>query len=99
MATLEETTGWLKARGEALGALEQSVKLDLKGEGFIHVGRDGVTNEDAPADLVVRVSLDDLQALAERRLDPARAMLTGRLKLSNMGLAMKMKPMLKTLFG
>lgn len=99
MATLEEATGWLAARGEALKGLEQTVKLDLKGQGFIHVSREGVTNEDAPADLVVRVSLDDLKALADRRLDPARAMLTGRLKLSNMGLAMKMKPVLKTLFG
>lgn len=99
MATLDEVTGWLNGKSAALTDLDQSILIDTKGEGFIYVTREGATNEEAPADLTIRVSLGDLVALGERRLDPAKAMFTGRLKLSNMGLAMKIQPVLKALFG
>lgn len=99
MATLEDVTGWLNGKSAALADLDQSILIDLKGEGFLHVTREGVTNEDKPADLTIRVTLADLVALGERRLDPAKAMFTGRLKLSSMGMAMKIQPVLKTLFG
>jgi putative sterol carrier protein len=58
-----------------------------------------VTNEDGPADLTVRVSRKDLGALARRELDPTRAMMSGRLKLSDMGLAMKLQPQIQALFA
>jgi putative sterol carrier protein len=99
MNTLEEVTGWLNARSGALQDLEQTIGIDLKGAGFIHIDRAGATNEQKPADLTIRVSLADLVALGERKLDPAKAMFTGRLKLSNMGMAMKLQPILKALFG
>jgi putative sterol carrier protein len=99
MATLEEITERIRraaASGEGVG---QSLKLDLKGEGFIHIDGASVTNENAPADLVVTISRKDLEALGRRELDPMRAMMTGRMKLSDIGLAMKLAPNIQTLFS
>jgi putative sterol carrier protein len=104
MATLEELTE--RIRNAAASAarpdgpvLGKSIKLDLKGEGFIHVDGAAVTNEDKPADLTVTVAMKDLKALGKGELDPARAMMTGRLKLSDMGLAMKLQPAIQLLFS
>jgi putative sterol carrier protein len=104
MATLEELTDRIRqaAASEADSdrpVLGKSIKLDLKGEGFIHVDGAAVTNEDRPADLTVTVALKDLRALGKGELDPARAMMTGRLKLSDMGLAMKLQPAIQLLFA
>jgi putative sterol carrier protein len=99
MATLEEITSRVRsaaAGGEGLG---RSVKLDLKGEGFIHIDGALVSNEDAPADLVVSVSRRDLVAIGRRELDPMRAVMTGRMRLSDMGLAMSLGPRIQTLFA
>ena len=58
MATLEELTDRIRraAASEQRG-LGNTIKLDLKGEGFIHVDGAAVTNEDKPADLTVTVAL------------------------------------------
>ena len=104
MATLDELTDRIRqAAASDVGAhpliLGKSIKLDLKGEGFIHVDGSSVTNEDKPADLTVTVALKDLKALGKGELDPTRAMMTGRLKLSDMGLAMKLQPAIQSLFS
>ena len=99
MATLEEITDRIRraaASGEVVG---RSLKLDLKGDGFIHLDGATVTNEDLPADLVVTISRTDLETLGKRELDPMRAVMTGRMRLSDMGLAMKLQPALQALFG
>lgn len=99
MPTLEELTDRLKtavADGEGLG---HSVKLNLKGAGVIHVDGASVSNEDRPADLTVTISLKDLEALGKRKLDPMAAIMTGRMKLSNMGLAMQLQPKIQALFA
>ena len=101
MATLEELTDRIRqaassTAGEELGA---SIKLDLKGEGIIHIAGAAVTNDDLPADLVVTVGLKDLAALGKGELDPTRAMMTGRLRLSDMGLAMRLQPAIQSLFS
>ena len=104
MATLQELTDRIR-RAAASGvdqnasAIGASIKLDLKGEGFIHIAGSDVTNDDAPADLVVTIALKDLTALGKGELDPTRAMMTGRLKLSNMALAMKLQPKIQSLFS
>lgn len=99
MATLEEITERIR-RAAASGAdVGRSIKLDLKGEGFIHIDGAGVTNDDRPADLVVTVSRKDLEALGRRELDPMRAIMSGRMKLSDMGLAMKLQPAIQLLFA
>jgi putative sterol carrier protein len=103
MATLEEITDRIRRAAavndddaEGLGA---SIKLDLKGEGFVHIAGATVSNDNLPADLVVTISRGDLEAIGRRELDPVRAMMTGRMKLSDMGLAMKMQPRIQRLFA
>lgn len=102
MATLEELTDRIRraATAEAAAAsLGSSIKLDLKGEGIIHIDGAAVTNDDLPADLVVTVGLKDLTALGKGELDPTRAMMTGRLRLSDMALAMRLQPKIQSLFA
>jgi putative sterol carrier protein len=102
MATLEELTDRIRraaASDPGAAPLEASIKLDLKGDGFVHICGQQVTNDDAPADLVVTVALKDLAALGKGELDPTRAMISGRLKLSDMGLAMKLQPRIQSLFS
>jgi putative sterol carrier protein len=98
MASLAELTDRIR-RAASDAALPSSIKLDLKGEGFVHIAGGTVTNDDAPADLVVTVALKDLAALGKGELDPTRAMMTGRLKLSDMGLAMRLQPQIQSLFS
>jgi putative sterol carrier protein len=102
MATLEELTDRIRrAAASDAGALDlrSSIKLDLKGEGVIHIDGAAVTNDDLPADLVVTVGLKDLAALGKGELDPTRALMTGRLRLSDMALAMRLQPKIQSLFA
>jgi len=99
MATLEELTDRIRRAVANETDLAASIKLDLKGEGVIHIAGGAVSNDDAPADLVVTVSLRDLTALGKGELDATRAMMTGRLRLSDMGLAMKLQPKIQSLFS
>jgi putative sterol carrier protein len=99
MASLQELTDRIRQAAASDVGAETSIKLDLKGEGFVHISGTTVTNDDAPADLVVTVALKDLAALGKGELDPTRAMMTGRLKLSDMGLAMKLQPKIQSLFS
>jgi putative sterol carrier protein len=99
MATLEELTDRIRDAVAAGAGLERTIKLDLKGDGVIHIAGGSVTNEDQPADLTVTISRKDLEALGRRELDPMRAIMTGRLRLSDMGLAMSLQPQIQALFG
>ena len=99
MAALEELTDRIRRAAASDAGLGASIKLDLKGEGFIHIEGTSVTNDDRPADLVVTVSRKDLAAIGKRELDPMRAIMTGRMKLSDMGLAMKLQPQIQALFS
>ena len=104
MATLQELTDRIRRAaesnvGEKSSDIAASIKLDLKGDGIIHISGSVVTNDDAPADLVVTIALKDLTALGKGELDPTRAMMSGRLKLSDMKLAMKLQPKIQSLFS
>jgi putative sterol carrier protein len=104
MATLDELTDRIRIAaasdaGVAASSPGKSIKLDLKGQGVIHIDGAAVTNEDLPADLVVTVALNDLMALGRGELDPTRAMMTGRLRLSDMALAMQLQPKIQSLFA
>jgi putative sterol carrier protein len=99
MATLEELTERIRRAAVSDIDLGQSVKLDLKGEGVIHIDGADVTNENKPADLTVTVAKRDLEALGKGELDPVRAMMTGRMKLSDMGLAMTLQPKIQAIFS
>ena len=98
MASLEEITAKFK---EAVGEdsdLGRSVKFVLKGDGVVRLDGAEVTNEDAPADLTLTLSRSDLEALGEGRINPMTAVLTGRLKVSDMATAMQMQSKLQALF-
>ena len=99
MATLEELTDRIRRAAASDADLGKSVKLDLKGEGVIHIAGAAVTNDDKPADLTVTLAKRDLEALGKGELDPVRAMMSGRLKLSDMGLAMQLQPKIQAIFG
>ena len=77
MATLEELTERVRAGVGADSGLGKSFKLDLKGEGFIHIDGAEVSNDDKPADLTVKVSRNDLEALGKGKLNPMTAAITG----------------------
>lgn len=99
MATLEEITDRIRRAAASDAGLGTSIKLDLKGQGVIHIDGAAVTNDDLPADLVVTVALNDLAALGKGELDPTRAMMTGRVRLSDMALAMRLQPKIQSLFA
>lgn len=95
MATLEEITSRFKtAVGDDAG-IGKTITFDLKGDGFIHVDGASVTNEDKPADVTITVAKEDLEDMAQGRLDPTMAFMSGKLKIAgDMGVAMKLAPLL-----
>ncbi len=95
MATLQEITTQLRgAVGEDSG-LGKSLKFDFNGAGVIHIDGGAVTNDDLPADCTIQVSQADFEDLARGRLDPAMAMMRGKLKVrGDMTVAMKLQPIL-----
>ena len=98
MASLEEITAkFREAVGEDAG-LGRSVKFVLKGDGVVRVDGGQVSNEDLPADLTLTLSRADLEALGEGKINPMTAVLTGRLKVSDMATAMQMQSKLQALF-
>ena len=100
MATLEEITDRIKLAVGADSGLGKTLKFDLKGDGFIFIDHDKVTNEDTPADCTIMVSKDNFEKLARRELDPTMAMMTGKLKINgDMSVAMKLAPLLSKARG
>ncbi|MET3664802.1 SCP2 sterol-binding domain-containing protein [Caulobacter sp. 1776] len=99
MATLQEITDRIKGAVGDDSGLGKSLKFDLKDAGFIHIDGGSVTNEDKPADLTMTLSLDDLLAIGAGSLDPTMAVMTGKLKLSDMGTAMALQPKMGALFA
>ncbi len=99
MATLEEITDRMKAAVGTDSGLGKSLKFNLKGDGFIFIDGGSVTNEDSPADLTMTITLADLVAMGEGKLDAMTAVMTGKLQLSDMGVAMGLQSKLQTLFA
>jgi putative sterol carrier protein len=76
--------------------LGKTLKVDFKGEGFIHVDDRTVTNEDAPADCTVVVACEDLVSMVKGQLDPMSAMMRGRLRIAgDLSVAMRLQSMLR----
>jgi putative sterol carrier protein len=99
MATLEDITGRMKAAVGEDSGLGKSLKFNLKGDGFIFIEGGAVTNADSPADLTMTITKDDLEAMGEGKLDAMTAVMTGKLQLSDMGVAMALQSKLQTLFA
>ena len=99
MSRLDELTERMKKAVGSDSGLGKTLKFNLKGEGFVHIDGGAVTNEDTPADLTMTVSMDDLIAIGEGKLDPMTAVMTGRLKLSDMAAAMALQGKMQALFS
>lgn len=96
LATVDEITARLRQALVGQEGLGKSLKIDFKGEGFIHVAGTTVTNADDPADCTVVMSREDLEAMARGQLDPMAAMMRGRLKIKgDMAVAMKLQSLLR----
>ncbi len=96
LATVSDITERLRAGLAGQEDMGKTLKIDFKGEGFIHVDGRSVTNDDAPADCTVVVSREDLEALARGQLDPMAAMMRGRLKIKgDMAVAMRLQSLLR----
>ena len=99
MSQLQELTDRVKAAVGTDSGLGKSLKFDLKGEGFVFIDGGTVTNEDSPADLTMTISMADLIEMGQGKLDATMAFMSGRLKLSDMGLAMSLQPKMGALFA
>jgi uncharacterized damage-inducible protein DinB/putative sterol carrier protein len=99
MSRLDELTERMKAAVGANSGLGKTLKFNLKGEGFIYIDSDSVTNQDKPADLILTVTIDDLRAIGQGKLSPTTAVMTGRLGLSDMGVAMGLEGKMQELFS
>lgn len=99
MPTLSEITEKVRAAVGADSGLGKSLKFDFGTDGVLLIDGAKVSNDDTPADLTVGLSLDDLSALAAGRLDPMTAVMSGRLRLSDMGQAMALQPKLQALLS
>ena len=99
MASLQDITDKIRAAVGADSGLGKSLKFDLKDDGVIHIDGADVSNEDKPADLTLTMSKDDLIDIAAGKLDATAAVMGGRIKLSDMMLAMSLQPKMGALFS
>ena len=99
MSRLDELTESFRAAVGADSGLGKTLKFDLTGEGFIYIDGASVTNEDNPADLTLTLTIDDLKAMGQGKLAPMTAMMSGRLKLSDMGVAANLQGKMQALFS
>src|SRR5215469_6582294 len=99
MSRLEELTERMKTAVGTDSGLGKTLKFNLKGDGVVFIDGGSVTNDDKPADLTLTISMDDLIALGEGRLDPMTAEMTGALGLSDMGVAMGLQGKMQALFS
>ena len=99
MATLQEVTDRIRTAVGADSGLGKTLKFNLKGEGFVFIDGGTVSNEDKPADLTMTIALNDLVAMGEGKLDAMTAVMTGKLQLSDMGLAMSLQSKMQALFS
>jgi putative sterol carrier protein len=95
---LDELTQSFRAAVDSDPGLGTTLKFDLKGEGVIYIDGGSVTNEDKAADLTVSLSIEDLKAISQGNLALMTAMMSGRLRLSDMGVAANLQGKMLALF-
>lgn len=94
---LAEVTQRVQA-GLASGGFDKTVKFDFGSVGklFIDGPNSKVSNDDGSADATVQVDFEDFKNIAQGKMDPMMAFMSGKLKvLGDMAVAMK----LQTLFA
>lgn len=99
MATLQDITDRFRVAVGNDSGLGKTLKFDLKGDGFITIDGGTVSNDNAPADLTISIALADLIAMGQGKLDAMSAVMSGRMQLSDMGLAMALQSKMSALFA
>jgi putative sterol carrier protein len=86
--SIQDIAEKLRPRVEAAD-FDQTVKFDTGADGVILINGNTITTTDGPADCVVSLSLDDLEALMAGDLSPTMAFMTGKIKVTgDMNIAM-----------
>ena len=99
--TVEEfTVGMRQILGDNSG-LDAKIKIVFEDDQIIYIdgksSPNNVTNEDQPADVTLRMSLQTLNKLYRRELHPALAAMTGKIKVEgDLRQAMKLESILGT---
>ena len=96
--SLESSTQSIIERvGEDCG-LEASLKFNMGDDGVIYVDAtvvpNVVSNEDKAADCTVDVTLEDFESMIAGDLAPTTAFMSGKIKVDNVGVAMKLQSIL-----
>jgi putative sterol carrier protein len=99
MSQLEELTQRMKQAVGTDSGLGKTLKFNLKGDGFVFIDGGSVSNDDKAADLTLTIAMADLIAMGEGKLDPMTAVMTGKLGLSDMGVAMGLQGKMQALFS
>jgi putative sterol carrier protein len=94
-SNLESYTNTIREKVGADAGLKASIKFAFTEGGALFIdGKSSpnrVSNEDAPADCTVKVSLEDFDKLMSRKLDPTTAFMMGKIKIEgDMGVAMRL---------
>jgi putative sterol carrier protein len=97
MSALDDLTAKIRNAVGADSGLGKTVKYDLKGDGFIFIDGGSVSNDDKPADLTLTIAIGDFAALSSGKLSAMSAVMTGKLKMSDMGTAMVLQSKLEAL--
>jgi putative sterol carrier protein len=85
---VKEIAEKLRPQVETSG-FKKSVKLDTGPDGVVLIRGTTISTNDEPADCIVSLSLDDLEALLAGDLSPTMAFMTGRIKVKgDMSIAM-----------
>ncbi len=99
MPTLQDVTDRFKTAVGSDSGLGKTLKFNLKQDGVIFIDGGQVTNEDKPADLTITIAMNDMIALGEGKLDAMTAVMSGKMQLSDMGLAMALQSKMTALFS
>ena len=103
-AELADLTTGLKKALSSDSALGNTVKFSLDGAGTIFVDGTGdgniISNDDSDADCTISMTLEDFQSIVAGSLDLSSTFMHGKLKVEgDMGIAMKLQPLLSSLAG
>jgi putative sterol carrier protein len=100
LLTLEEITEGIRGRVGTQSPIPAIVKFDFEDDGVVRV--DGkatptvVDNEDRDADCTVKVTMDDFAQIAQGKINPRVAFMTGKLRVEgDVSLAMQLGALLR----
>ena len=94
---INEVTGLIR-RNVVANPASGALKLDFRGNGFIHIDGSTVSNEDSPAECTVTMDLATFERICNRSLDPVSAYQQGSIEVQgDLSLALQFEPLLHNL--